>query len=128
MNVTLLSLYSEVPEADWDLQRMPRFRQRLGEVRAWEIQARDEMEEKLREAERILIKAGVPKESVTVRSRKVRQGIARDLIQEGKKLQTVAIGRRSSGRVKELMLGSVSTKLLEKVDYAPIVRGDEGKI
>ena len=121
MNVTLLSLYSEVPEAYWDLQKMPPFRQRLGEVHAWEIQAQGEMEEKLREAERILVKAGVPKESVTVRSRKIRQGIARDLIKEGKKYQTVAIGRRSSGRVKELMLGSVSTKLLEKVDYAPVV-------
>jgi nucleotide-binding universal stress UspA family protein len=121
MNVTLLSLYTEVPEAYWDLQKMPQFGKRLGEIHAWETQARGEMEAKLREAERILVDAGVPVEAVTARSRKVRQGIARDLIKEGKAFQTVAAGRRSSGRIKELMLGSVSTKLLEKVDYAPVV-------
>ena len=119
MNVTLLSLYTEVPEAYWDLQKMPHVSQRIGEIHAWETQSRSDMEDKLREAERISVKVGVPKESVTAQSRKARQGIARDLIKEGKKFQTVAIGRRSSGRFRELMLGSVSTKLLEKVDYAP---------
>jgi len=121
MNVTLLSLYTEVPEAYWDLQKMQQVSQRVSEIHAWETQTKGEMEDKLHAAEQILIKAGTPKESVTIQSRKVRQGIARDLIKEGKKFDTLAIGRRSSGKIKELMLGSVSTKVLEKVDYTPVV-------
>lgn len=121
MNLTLLSLYTEVPEAYWDLQKMPQFGQRVSEIHAWETQSKGEMEDNLRKAEQTLIKAGVPKEAVKVQSRKVRQGIARDLIKEGKTFDALAIGRRSSGKIRELMLGSVSTKILEKVDYAPVV-------
>jgi len=121
MNVILFSAYMEIPEGYWDLQKMPQFSGRIGEIHAWETQSRNDLEEKLEEARRILVKAGVPEEAVTVQNRKVRQGIARDLIKEGKNCDVVAIGRRSSGKIKELMLGSVSTKLLEKVDYAPLV-------
>jgi len=128
MDVILFSAYTEIPEGYWDLQKMPQFSGRLGEIRAWETQSKNALEQKLKEARRILAKSGVPEEAVTVQNRKIRQGIARDLIKEGKSCDVVAIGRRSSGKIKELMLGSVSTKLLEKVDYAPLVLvGKESK-
>ena len=121
MNVVLFSVYSEIPEAYWDLQKMPLFKDRIGEIHAWETQSRDAMEEKLREAQRMLVEAGIPERQVILRNHKLKQGIARDLIKEARKFNALAVGRRSSGKIKELMLGSVAAKLLEKVDFTPLI-------
>ncbi len=121
MTVVLFSVYSEIPEGFWDLQKMPQFSRRIGEIHAWETQSRQALEETQEEARRILVKAGLPEEAVVVMNRKMRQGVARDILKEGKTCNAIAAGRRSSGKIKELMLGSVSTKLIEKVDFAPLV-------
>lgn len=121
MGVTLFSAYSEVPDAYWDLKGLPQFKQRIAEIQAWETQSKSDMEVKLREAKKILVKSGMPEEAVIVQNRKIRQGVARDLIKEGKGHKAIAIGRRSSSKIKDLLLGSVSTKLIESVDFVPLI-------
>jgi nucleotide-binding universal stress UspA family protein len=119
--VVLLNVYSQVPEAYWDLQKMPQYRRRLGEISAWEMQEKRASDKNLQDARRVLLDAGFSDRAVILKSARRQRGIARDIIREAKQGYTaVAVGRRGAGMIEQIILGSVATKLLQKVDFAPL--------
>lgn len=70
----------------------------------------------------ILLDAGFPTEAVSVKIRQRKKGIARDIIKEAHEgYDFVVVGRKSTGKIKELALGSVATKLVEKVSFTTLV-------
>ena len=73
-------------------------------------------------AKKIFWRAGFPKESVKVQIRDRDKGVARDIVREAKRGNScVIVGRRGMSKLKDLVLGSISTKLIEKIAFAPIV-------
>ncbi|MBW2345925.1 MAG: universal stress protein, partial [Deltaproteobacteria bacterium] len=68
-----------------------------------------------------LIDAGFPKDAVTVKIQEQKKGVCRDIIQEAKRgYDAVAIGRKGMSKLKDLVLGGVATRLLEKLEFVPL--------
>jgi nucleotide-binding universal stress UspA family protein len=118
----LLNVASDIPESYWDVGPRPLFGGAAPEVRAWKVAKRLEIDSRLAEARQALVDAGVDGESVVAICRKRQQGFARDLIGEARNdYEAIAIGRRGMGALANLVLGSMAMKLLEGVDFAPLL-------
>jgi nucleotide-binding universal stress UspA family protein len=77
----------------------------------------------LDEAKKILVKAGFPSKNITVRVRKKKSGIARDILKEAKrgKYDTIVIGRRGLTGIKQFLFGSVSNKVVQLAENASVI-------
>lgn len=70
---------------------------------------------------KILVDAGIPERFVDLEVRSQRVGVARDIIAEaGTGYDAVVIGRRGLGKVESLLLGSVSTKIVQRLQTIPV--------
>ena len=121
--VTLYNVFSMIPETYWDLERKGvDLGWRVRDVRAWEMQRKKAMKEHMDEAHQILLGAGFPGDLVEVKIQKRDEGFARDLIREARHgYSEVVIGRRGMSALRGLLLGSVATKLLERLTFAPLL-------
>ncbi len=122
MQVVLFHVFSGVPEAYYDLEREPKSIGSLASVRSWEAQQKKEMREYMEKARQLLLNAGFPEAAVSVNIHKRKKGIARDIIVEaGKGYHAVIMRRRGMTALRGIILGSVATKLLEKLSFVPLV-------
>ena len=119
--IVLLTIISTIPEVYWDLQAQPQYSERLREIRAWQTSSQMAIEGYMERARQELVNQGFGEESVVSEIREQKSGIARDIIREAKRgYEAVVAGRKGSGRLRELVLGSVAWKLLEKVEFVPL--------
>jgi nucleotide-binding universal stress UspA family protein len=122
MEVVLFNVHGKIPESYWDLEKDPPLGWRLKEVKAWEVGFRKSIQEDMEKAKRILWRAGFPKEAVKTNIHERKKGIARDILTEAKRgYSCIFVGRKGVSKVKDLILGSVSTKLLEKISFTTLV-------
>ncbi len=122
MQVVLLYVYRGVPQNYSDLGKAPQFKQSVRSARAWEAQQKEALKEHSKKVTQILLNAGFPKEAVSVRIRHRKKGIARDIIKEAHEgYDFIVVGRKSTGKIKEIALGSVATKLVEKISFNTLV-------
>ncbi len=66
-------------------------------------------------AKKLLTLAGFPSENIEIKIRKMKVGIARDILSEAQegKYTTIVIGRRGLSGIKQFLLGSVSNKIIQ---------------
>ena len=122
MEAVLFNVHSKIPEAYWDLERNSSVSWRMSEARAWDKERQKDIEEYMQKAEKILWRAGFPKESVTVKIQNRKRGFARDIAREAERdYEGVFVGRKGMSNVKDLVLGSIATKLIGKISFAPIL-------
>jgi nucleotide-binding universal stress UspA family protein len=122
MGVVLFNVYSKIPESYWDMERQASPAWRMNEVRAWEREHKKTIQDYMERAKKILWRAGFPEDLVKVKIHEREIGIARDIVREAKGgYSFVVVGRKGMSKLKDLVLGSVSTKLLEKLDFIPLV-------
>ena len=122
MQVVLFTVFSKIPERYWDLEREPIYGQRLREIRAWETTNRMAIKRYMDEARQKLLDSGFSQGAVAVKIHERERGIARDIISESRRgYSAVVVGRKGMSKVKDLVLGSVATKLVEKIASAPIL-------
>ncbi|MFH2218944.1 MAG: universal stress protein [Pseudomonadota bacterium] len=122
MNVVLFNVFSNVPESYRDLEKDPQFSRAAREVRSWEMQQRKAMQTVMDKARETLIHSGFSDKAVKVVIQNRKKGIARDIIQKAKGgYCAVVMGRRGEGDFKELVVGSVATKVVEKVSFLPVL-------
>ena len=70
----------------------------------------------------IFLRAGFPEESVKVVIRDREMGIARDILKEAKDGHSCLImGRKGMSKLRDLILGSISIKLIQKVSFVPLI-------
>lgn len=121
MGISLLCVQSTIPEYYWDLERDPKVGRRIRGVRYWDLQQEKGLRRFLENARGVLLRAGFQEEDLKVMLRKRRSGIARDIIKEARSgYDAVVVGRKGMGALKKLVLGSVASKLLEKVSFVPL--------
>ncbi len=121
MQVVLFTVFSKIPDAYWDLERQPNLGKRISDVRAWERQKQSAIKDYMKNARKKLIDGGFSSDAVTVKIQERKEGIARDIIREAKSgYDAAAIARKGMSRLKELVLGSVATRLLEKLQFVPL--------
>ena len=122
MKVVLFTVYDKIPESYWDLERQPLFGSTAHSIRAWEIGRERTLSEYMYKTKEHLLASGFPDEAVSVKIHKREKGIARDIIKEAEKGYTaVVVGRKGMSKVKTLVLGSVATKLVERISFEPLL-------
>jgi nucleotide-binding universal stress UspA family protein len=122
MKIVLFNVFSSIPESYRDLAKDPLFAQSAREVEAWEMQKRKVIQEYMDKAQQILLRSGVPQDAVTINIHNRKKGIARDIIQEAKEgYSCVVVGRKGMSIYKEIVVGSVATKIIEKLSFLPVL-------
>jgi len=101
-----------------DEEFMRRMKERY---RLYALNCRQETEAFLEQCRTILVGYGFPESRVDVAIRQRQKGIARDIIEEaGKGFDAVVVGRRGLGRVESILLGSVSNKVVQRLEHVPV--------
>ena len=122
MDIVLLHVFSTVPEGYWDLEKDPRSTSTVRQVKSWEVQQRKNIEQYMEQANQLLLKAGFSSESVTIKIQNRKKGIARDIIREARNgYVAVVTRRRGLTGLRRIVLGSVATKLIEKLAFVPLI-------
>ena len=122
MDIVLFHVFSSVPEGYWDLEKDPRSTATVIQVRSWEIEQRKRIKQYMEQAAQLLLKAGVPPESITINIQNRKTGIARDIIREARNgYDAVVTRRRGMTGLRRIVLGSVATKLVEKLTFIPLI-------
>ncbi|MBW2568513.1 MAG: universal stress protein [Deltaproteobacteria bacterium] len=81
-----------------------------------EEKKKDLVDSALQKARLFLIDAGYKKGNVTIKAKRKKKGVARDIVKEGQSgYHTIIIGRRGQSGIAEFILGSVSQKVLQLV-------------
>jgi len=128
--VVLFHVYSKLTEYYKDLESKPEFDHKMiEEIKAVELRQEAVIQEFMKKAKQILGDAGFPSDAIEEKTHVEEKGIARDIINEAKsEYSAVVIGRKGISDLEKLVLGGVSTKLLEKIDFAPLlVVGEDSK-
>ena len=122
MEVVLFHDFSKVPEHYWDMGREASRAWRLSEVAAWEREYENRIQDYMERAKKTFWRASYPKDTVKVKIHDREKGIARDIAKEANRgYSCVFVGRKGMSQIKDLVLGSVSTKLIEKLSFVPLV-------
>jgi nucleotide-binding universal stress UspA family protein len=81
-----------------------------------EAQKKQLVDEALKQAKEVLVKAGFDKDRIHLKVQVKKRGLARDIIQEAHSgYSIVVMGRRGLSGVQEFILGSVSQKVIHGV-------------
>ena len=122
MKVVLFHVFSSVPESYRDLEKDPQFSKVAREVMAWEMQQKKAIQEYMNKAQGSLLSSGFGKGAVTVKIQNRKKGIARDIILEALNgYDAVVVGRKGHGDFKEIIVGSVAKKVVEKISFLPVL-------
>ena len=120
--IVLLHVFSAVPESYWDLETEPHSGRMVKQVRAWQVSQKRIIQNYMEQAHQLLLKAGFPRELIETRIQNRKKGIARDIIAEARKgYEAVVTRRRGMTGLRGIVLGSVATKLVEKLDFLPLI-------
>ncbi len=120
--VVLIHVSAEVPESFLDLRRDPGFRSHALYISDWAAQMKNNIEEFMGGAKKILTDAGFPSGAVNIKIRSKKVGIARDILKESYEgYDLVVAGRTGVSRIKDVMMGSVANKLVGRIPHIPVV-------
>jgi len=122
MQIVIFHAFSAVPESYWDLENDLRSKKVIKQARAWEISQKRLIDNYMTQAKQLLVKSGIPEKSINTKVKNRKAGIARDIIDEAKNGYTAVIARRrGAGALRGMVLGSVATKLTEKLVFLPLI-------
>jgi nucleotide-binding universal stress UspA family protein len=122
MHLVLFHVFSSVPEGFWDMRTDHRSGATVKQVHAWEVEHRKNIKFYMENARQILLKAAVPPDAITVEIQNRKRGFARDIIREAQdNYDAVVTRRRGLTGLRRIILGSVATKLIEKLTFEPVV-------
>lgn len=128
MGITLLHVQPAVPrflvdEAQWDIKTQAE----IAKMAARNLESANRLLEAHQEE---LVRSGVPESAVELKTQPGRQGAAKDILdiaQEGL-FDAVLIGRRGVSAIEEMLMGSVSSDLVQNSRLIPVwlVDGEVG--
>jgi nucleotide-binding universal stress UspA family protein len=122
MQIKLFHVFSQIPEGFWDLETDPRSSSTVREVRAWETQQKKNINKFMEKAHQHLIGDGFSSNSVEVKIQNRKKGFARDIIREAQNgYYAVITRRRGMTGLRGVVLGSVATKLVERLSFLPLI-------
>lgn len=122
IKVNLMHVIPPAPETLLDLGKEYLFKDLMEEHRIeWNKKAEKVAQAFLDKALSLLVAGGVPKNNVAVILQERRVGTARDIIEESLRgYKAVVVGRGGLSRPGQPFLGSVSNKIVEKIQDVPV--------
>ncbi len=119
--LVLFHVLDRVPESFYDVSGLPGFKRRAAAIRAWDLQQEDMIRTHLDTARQTLLNAGVPAKAVQIKVRQRKKGVARDILAESARgYAALAVGRRGTGGLGELVMGSIAAKLADSLGGLPL--------
>ncbi|MBF0227072.1 MAG: universal stress protein [Desulfobacterales bacterium] len=120
--IILFSIFESFPYRFLDVEFREKYSTQTQELIAWKMNQLKYQKNYMDKAKQILLDAGFSKDLIFTKIQEKEVGFARDILREAKKnYSAVAIGRKDMGNVATLILGSVATKLIEKLVFVPIM-------
>lgn len=121
--IVLYNVISSVPECYYDLKKDPYARRAVSQVKAWETGLKKQMEKFMEESRMMLVTSGFKPEAITIMIKKMKKGVARDILAETKKGYDALLIRRrgAAASLLPIIMGSVATKLVEKEANIPLL-------
>ena len=117
--LVLFHVMPKAPESLLDWGKDPLSLPNAEHLREWEIEREKQIRDLMRDIRRRLTEIGIPEYSIMISIRKVKEGIARDLLQESLGgYDAIMVGRTGFGEVGAQVLGSVASKLTAKLSSA----------
>jgi nucleotide-binding universal stress UspA family protein len=121
MEVVLFHALSKVPEGFWDVEKSPEFKHKLSSVAAWATQQETVIKEFMERARQLFLDRGVPEDKVTVKVGERKKDIAKEIIAESQRgYDAVVVGRLGKSHLKDLVWGSVASKLIGRLTDVPV--------
>ncbi|MGD8437839.1 MAG: universal stress protein, partial [Syntrophobacterales bacterium] len=130
VKVNLMHVLPTAPETLGDLEKDVHFKEKMTtQYVEWTQNARQLAQQFLDDALDLLIGAGIPENEVGVVLQERKVGIARDIIEESVRgYEAVVVGRGGLSNREGPFLGSVSNKIVEKINAIPVwVIGSEAR-
>jgi nucleotide-binding universal stress UspA family protein len=130
VKVNLMHILPTAPETLWDLEKDTHFKEKMTtQYVEWSKNARQLAQQFLDEALDLLVGAGIPEDEVGLVLQERKAGIARDIMEESVRgYEAVVVGRGGLSNREAPFLGSVSNKIVEKIDAIPVwVIGSEAR-
>jgi nucleotide-binding universal stress UspA family protein len=122
MKVTLFHVLNGAPESYWDLEKDSRSTQAVRQVKPWRFGQEKKIQQYMEITKQFLLKTGFSEEDVRVKIQHRKKGIARDIIKEAQAgYETVVTRRRGMTGLRGIVLGSVATKLVEKLSFIRVI-------
>lgn len=122
MDIVLFHIFGNVPECYWDIEKEPKSIKTVPHMLAWETQMRKNAKDFMEKCRDILLVSGYSPEQITIKIQNRKKGIARDILAEAQKdYGAVVLRRRGTARLKGLIMGDVSNKLLADLTFLPTI-------
>lgn len=88
---------------------------------SWMKQETESIDKFMNASRQILLKAGYPEKDVEIKVRELKVGFARDIMAEaGKGYAAVALGRSGMSKLKDVVMGSIASKLVAQLGKLPV--------
>ncbi|MFH1984259.1 MAG: universal stress protein [Pseudomonadota bacterium] len=121
-SIVLFHVFNAVPECYWDLAKEPKSIKVVPSMLAWQSQQKKEMQAYMETARDILLEGGFAAKSIRIHIHNRKNGIARDILAEARKAyDAVVMRRRGFTLLPEIIMGSVATKIIQRLNYRPII-------
>ena len=128
--LVLHNIITKVPECYYDFIKDPFSDKASFQVKAWEREYKVKIEAFMEKAKMELIASGFKPEAISIIIARRKKGIARDIMDAAQKGYDALLIRRRGGAqaLLSLALGSVSTKLVEKIVSLPVMLAGVQKV
>ncbi|MGA2400655.1 MAG: universal stress protein [Syntrophobacteraceae bacterium] len=114
--LVLFHVMPKAPESFGDWEKEPFNSPNTDHLRKWEAERETQVRDLMRDIRRQLTAIGIPEYSIMISIRKVKEGIARDLLLEAQRgYDAILVGRSGFGGAGPQVLGSVAAKMAAKL-------------
>jgi nucleotide-binding universal stress UspA family protein len=121
VDLVLFHVSREVKDAFWDLGVNPALHSKVGQIRAWDLTRKKQIQAFMDKSSKIFLDAGFDQKSIKVNIHNCKDSVARDIIKEsGRGYNAVVVGRKGISQVKDIVFGNVALKLIEKETHIPV--------
>ncbi len=122
MSVTLMHVFSSIPEPYWDLEKEPSSIKFAASMRAWKRQHETRISEYMDKCSRMLVEGGLKEDKIQINIHPIMNGVAKDILAEAHSgYHAVVLRRRGRAFLGDMIIGSVAANLLEKLATVPMM-------
>ncbi len=119
--IVLFHVITRVEQTFWDMGVGLVSIGRIVETAAWDVDRKKNAQELMSRAFDVMVQSGVPRDSIRVCIHHCCEGVARDIAKESLNgYDAVVVGRKGLSILRDMVLGSVAVKLIEKLSHVPV--------